>query len=52
MDEDWHASYQATHKGVEGEEWEDLYNKSVEMNKEVNVRNPGKKQEGKSRDET
>ena len=38
--EDWHASCQAIYKGVEGAAQENLYCKFVEMNKEVNVRNP------------
>ena len=37
VDEDWHASCQATCKGVE---WENLYYKFVEMNKEVDLCNP------------
>ena len=40
VDEDWYAIGHATHKGVEGAELENLYYKSVEMTKEVNVRNP------------
>ena len=38
VDEDWHAVCQAIHKGVEGAEWESLYDKFVEMNKRVNAR--------------
>ena len=38
--EDWHAICQAIYTGVEGAEWENLYYKFVEMNKEVNVRHP------------
>ena len=33
--EDWRAICQAIHRGVEGAEWENLYHKFVEMNKEV-----------------
>ena len=41
VDDDWHAICVVVYKGVEGAEWESLYCKFVEMNKEVNVRKPG-----------
>ena len=40
VDEDWHAACQATHKFVEGVEWENLYYKSVEMKQGIDVRHP------------
>ena len=40
VDEDWHAVCQATYKGVEGAEWENLYFKFLEINKAVNGRHP------------
>ena len=40
MDEDWRAIRQAINKGVGEEAWESLYCKFVEMNTEINVRNP------------
>ena len=40
VDEDWHATCHAIYTGVEGGEWETFHYKFVEMNKEVNVRNP------------
>ena len=40
VDEDWHVICQASNKGVKGVEWENLYYKFVEMNKEVNVHPP------------
>ena len=40
VDEDWHAVCQAIHQGVGGAQWENLYCRFVEMNKEVNVRHP------------
>ena len=33
VDADWHAFCQAIHKGVEGSEWDDLYEHYKEMSK-------------------
>ena len=41
MDEDWHAICQAIHKVVGRADWENSHYKFVDMNKEINVRNPG-----------
>ena len=41
VNEDWHAMRQAIYGGAEGAEWENLYCKFVEMNKEINIRSPG-----------
>ena len=41
VDLDWHAICQAIFKSVAGVAWENLCCKSVEMNKGVNVLNPG-----------
>ena len=40
VDEDWRAICEASYKGFEGAEWENLYHKFVEMYKDVNVRYP------------
>ena len=41
MDEDWHAICQVIRRGgVEGAEWENLYCKFVDTNKEIYVRSP------------
>ena len=44
VDYDWHALCQALHKGIEGEDWEDLYDSYKEMSRAVGVKKP---QEGK-----
>ena len=41
VDEDWHAICQAIYKGVVGPEWENMYNKNVEMHTAVNLKKPG-----------
>ena len=33
MDEDWHAVCQAIFYGIEGQEWEHMYHKYVEIGK-------------------
>ena len=37
---------QAIYKGIEGEEWENMYHKLVETHKAVNVRHPSGEQQG------
>ena len=37
VDEDWHASCQAIFRGVDGEKWERLYHKYVELHQAVNL---------------
>ena len=48
MNEDWHATCQAIHESVEGAEREKLYQKCVERNKEVDVRNSSGSSRAKS----
>ena len=38
MDEDWHAVCQATYKGFEEAEWENMYYKYAELHEAVNLR--------------
>ena len=40
MEEDWHSICQAIFLGIDGQNWEDLYLKYVEMRKELNVKSP------------
>ena len=49
VDEDWHALCEASYKGVEGAEWENLCCKFVEMNQEVDVRHPSESSVAKRR---
>ena len=48
VDGDWHAICQTNHKVVEGEEWESLYQKFVEMHKAVNIRTPSNNHKAKT----
>ena len=41
---DWHAFCQALYKGIEGEDWEEMYFSYKEMSRAVEMRKP---QEGK-----
>ena len=46
--EDWHAVWEATHKGIAGEEWKKLYFKYVEIGKAVNLRQPSTSRKAKN----
>ena len=38
VDEDWHAVCQAIFNGIDGEEWERMHCKYIEIHKSVNIR--------------
>ena len=40
VDADWYASCQALYKGIEGEDWEELYDSYKVMSKAVGVKKP------------
>ena len=48
VDADWHAFCQAIHKGIEGSEWEELYEHHKEMSKAGRVRKPNASQKAKA----
>ena len=48
VDEDWHGICQAILKGIEGEEWEQLYYEHVEKCKAVNLRQPSASRKDKT----
>ena len=40
VDVDWYAFCQALHKGIEGEDWGDMYESHKEMSRAVEVKKP------------
>ena len=48
FDADLHAFCQAINKGIEGSEWEDLYEHYKEMSKAAGVRKPNESQKAKA----
>ena len=40
VDADWHAFCQASHKGIEGEDWGELYDACKEISRAVGVKKP------------
>ena len=48
VDADWFAFFQALYKGIEGEDWEDMYDSYKEMSKAVSVRQPQEAQKAKA----
>ena len=40
VDADWHAFCKALYKGIEGEDWEELYDAYTEMSRAVGVTKP------------
>ena len=40
VDADWYAFCQALYKGIEGEDWEDMYESCKEMSRAVGVKKP------------
>ena len=48
MDADWHAFCQAIYRGIEGQEWEELYFHNREMNKAAGARKPSESQKAKA----
>ena len=48
MDADWHAFCQAIYKGIEGEEWEELYTHYRDMSKATGTKKPSESQKSES----
>ena len=48
VDADWYAFCQALYKGIEGEDWEDMYESYKEMSGAVGVRKPQEAQKVKA----
>ena len=48
VDTDWHAFFQALYKGIEGEDWRELYDAYKEMSRAVGVKKPQEAQKVKA----
>ena len=48
VDADWHAFCQAIYKGIEGDDWEELYEHYKEMSKAAGVKKPNENQKAKA----
>ena len=48
VDTDWYAFCQALYKGIEGEDWEEMYDSNKEMSRAVGVRKPQEAQNAKA----
>ena len=48
VDADWYAFCQALYKGIEGEDWEEMYESYKEMSRAVGVREPQDAQKAKA----
>ena len=48
VDADWYAFCQALYKGIEGEDWEEMYESYKEMSRAVGVKKPQEAQKAKA----
>ena len=48
VDADWYAFCQALYKGIEGEEWAEMYESYKEMSRAVGVKKPQEAQKAKA----
>ena len=48
VDADWHAFCQALYKGIEGEDWGELFGAYKEMSRTVGVKKPQEAQKAKT----
>ena len=48
VDADWHPFCQAIYKGIEGEDWEELYDCHKETSKAAGVKRPNENQKAKA----
>ena len=48
FDADWYASCQALYKGIDGEDWEEMYFSYKEMSRAVGARKPQEAQKAKA----
>ena len=48
MDADWHAVCQVIYKGIEGKDWEELYDYYKEMSRAAGVKKPNENQKAKA----
>ena len=48
VDANWYAFCQALYKGIEGEDWEEMYNSHKAMSRAVGVKKPQESQKAKA----
>ena len=48
VDADWHAFCHAIHTGIQGSDWEDLYDRYKDMSKAAGVKKPNENQKAKA----